>query len=115
MTRSRSVIKFVACLSACLSMVACEKKFNPADGAPQSSKPKEVGDMSLVTVDKPHQFPLVPAEGIEAPAELKVTGTVDPDISRECGQFTPPLGITRSSTANRPWPRRHDYKFAGQD
>jgi cobalt-zinc-cadmium efflux system membrane fusion protein len=83
MTSSRSVIKFVACLAACLSMVACGKKFNPADGAAQSSKPKEVGDMSLVTVDKPDQFPLVSAEGIEAPAELKVTGTVDPDISRE--------------------------------
>jgi cobalt-zinc-cadmium efflux system membrane fusion protein len=64
-------------------MVACEKKFNPADGAPQSSKPKEVGDMSFVTVDKPDQFPLVSAEGIEAPAELRVTGTVNPDISRE--------------------------------
>ncbi len=83
MTTRRSVIKSVAFLAACLSMVACEKKFNPADGAPQSSKPKEVGDMSLVTVDKPDQFPLVSAEGIEAPAELKVTGTVNPDISRE--------------------------------
>jgi cobalt-zinc-cadmium efflux system membrane fusion protein len=83
MTSSRSVIKFVACLAVCLSTVACEKKFNPADGVPQSSKPKEVGDMSLVTVDKPDQFPLVSAEGIEAPAELKVTGTVNPDISRE--------------------------------
>jgi len=39
--------------------------------------------MSLVTVDKPDQFPLVTAEGVEAPAELKVTGTVNPDISRE--------------------------------
>jgi cobalt-zinc-cadmium efflux system membrane fusion protein len=83
MTSSRSVIKFVACLAACLSMVACGKKFNPADGAAQSSKPKEVGDMSLVTMDKPDQFPLVSAEGFEAPAELKVTGAVNPDISRE--------------------------------
>ncbi len=83
MISSRSIVKFVACLAACLSMVACEKKFNPADGAPQSSKPTEVGDMSLVTVDKPNQFPLVSAEGIEAPAELKVTGTVNPDIARE--------------------------------
>jgi cobalt-zinc-cadmium efflux system membrane fusion protein len=64
-------------------MVACDKKFNPADGAPQPSKPKEVGDMSLVTVDKPDQFPLVSVEEIDAPAELKVTGTVNPDISRE--------------------------------
>ena len=83
MTGSRSFVKFVASLAVCLSVVACEKKFNPSDGAPQSSKPKEVGDMSLVTLDKPDQFPLVSAEGIEAPAELKVTGTVNPDISRE--------------------------------
>jgi cobalt-zinc-cadmium efflux system membrane fusion protein len=83
MTGSRSLVKFVACLAACLSMVACDKKFNPADGAPQSSKPKEVGDMSLVTVDRPDQFPLVPAEAFEAATELKVTGTVNPDISRE--------------------------------
>src|SRR5260370_35542554 len=83
MISSRSVLKFVACLTACLSMVACEKKFNPTDGAPQSSKPKEVGDMSFVTVDKPDQFPLVSAEGIEAPAELKVTATANPDISSE--------------------------------
>jgi membrane fusion protein, heavy metal efflux system len=80
---SRSLLKLVASLVACLSVVGCEKKFNPADGAPQSSKPMEVGDMSLVTVDKPDQFPLVSAAGIEAPAELKVTGTVNPDISRE--------------------------------
>jgi membrane fusion protein, heavy metal efflux system len=83
MMSSRSLLKFVASLAACLSVIGCEKKFNPADGAPQSSKPKEVGDMSLVTVDKPDQFPLVPAEGIESPTELRVTGTVNPDISRE--------------------------------
>jgi len=83
MMSSRSLLKFVASVAACLFMVGCEKKFNPADGAPQFSKPKEVGDMSLVTVDKPDQFPFVSAEGIEAPAELKVTGTVNPDISRE--------------------------------
>jgi cobalt-zinc-cadmium efflux system membrane fusion protein len=83
MTGSRSVLKFVACFVACLSIVGCEKKFNPADGTPQSLKPKEVGDMSLVTMDKPDQFPLVSAEGFEAPAELKVTGAVNPDISRE--------------------------------
>lgn len=39
--------------------------------------------MSFVTVDKPDQFPLVSAVGIEAPTELSVTGTVNPDISRE--------------------------------
>ncbi|HMD18976.1 MAG TPA: efflux RND transporter periplasmic adaptor subunit [Alloacidobacterium sp.] len=39
--------------------------------------------MSLVTVDKPEQFPLILADQIEAPAELRVTGSVNPDISRE--------------------------------
>lgn len=83
MIRCRSALQLAACAAVCLSMLACEKKFDPADGAPQSSKPKEVGDMSLVTVDKPNQFSLVSAEGIDAPVELRVTGTVNPDISRE--------------------------------
>jgi cobalt-zinc-cadmium efflux system membrane fusion protein len=41
------------------------------------------GDMSLVSVDKPDQFPLVAAEQREAPDELNVTGAVFPDIARE--------------------------------
>jgi len=39
--------------------------------------------MSLVTVDKPGQFPLVSADQIEAASELRVTGSVNPDIARE--------------------------------
>jgi cobalt-zinc-cadmium efflux system membrane fusion protein len=39
--------------------------------------------MSLVSVDKPDQFPLVAAEQYDASAELNVTGTVTPDIARE--------------------------------
>ena len=39
MMSSRSLLKFVASVAACLFMVGCEKKFNPADGAPQFSKP----------------------------------------------------------------------------
>jgi cobalt-zinc-cadmium efflux system membrane fusion protein len=41
------------------------------------------GDMSLVSVDKPDQFPLVAAEQVEGASELNVTGSVFPDISRE--------------------------------
>jgi cobalt-zinc-cadmium efflux system membrane fusion protein len=41
------------------------------------------GDMSLVQVDKPDQFPLVAADQQKAPTELNVTGAVFPDISRE--------------------------------
>jgi cobalt-zinc-cadmium efflux system membrane fusion protein len=63
--------------------MACKKEFNPADGAPPSPQVVPSGDMSLVTVDKPDQFPLVAASQTEAPAELKATGAVFPDIARE--------------------------------
>ncbi|MGO9435070.1 MAG: efflux RND transporter periplasmic adaptor subunit [Terracidiphilus sp.] len=39
--------------------------------------------MSLVSVDKPDQFPLVAADSYEAPSELTVTGSIFPDIARE--------------------------------
>jgi cobalt-zinc-cadmium efflux system membrane fusion protein len=80
---SKLFLKSSLCLIACLSMTACKKKFNPADCAPQSPQTVETGDMSLVTVKKPDLFPLITAEQIQAPSELKVTGTVNPDIARE--------------------------------
>jgi membrane fusion protein, heavy metal efflux system len=78
-----SILRTIGCLIVCLSLTACEKKFNPADGAPPSAPMIPTGDMSLVTVDKPDQFPVVTAERIDAPAELQVTGAVYPDIARE--------------------------------
>ncbi len=77
---------FVGCslsLIVCLALTACQKKFNPADGAPPQPQVVPSGDMSLVTVDKPDQFPLVPADKVEASAELNVTGAVYPDVARE--------------------------------
>jgi cobalt-zinc-cadmium efflux system membrane fusion protein len=41
------------------------------------------GDMADFSVAKPEQFPLVAAEPYTAHAELKVTGTVNPDVARE--------------------------------
>src|SRR6202789_2166966 len=80
---SKFILKNSLCLVVCLSLTACQKKFNPSDGAPQSPQTVETGDMSLVTVKKKDQFPLITADQIEAPSELKVTGTVNPDIARE--------------------------------
>jgi cobalt-zinc-cadmium efflux system membrane fusion protein len=79
----KNVVTFSLSLVACLALTACEKKFNPADGAPPQPQVVPSGDMSLVQVDKPDQFPLVAADRVEAPAELNVTGAVFPDISRE--------------------------------
>ena len=84
MTRTSLFSFFAAsCVVGCLSLSGCSKQFKPADGAPPAADVVKTGDMSLVTVDKPDQFPVVAAERLEAASELNVTGTVAPDIARE--------------------------------
>jgi len=71
------------CILSLVAAAGCKKEFKPSDGAPTTSQVVPTGDMSLVTVDKPDQFPLVAAQQIEAATQLNVTGTVNPDIARE--------------------------------
>jgi cobalt-zinc-cadmium efflux system membrane fusion protein len=80
---TKSLLLFSCCLAAYVSFVACKKGFNPADGAPPSAQVVPTGDSSLITVDNPEQFSLVAADKLEAAAQLKVTGSVFPDIARE--------------------------------
>jgi membrane fusion protein, heavy metal efflux system len=80
---NNSSLRVLGCLAGCLALTACGKKFDPAAGAPPDAPSTTTGDMSLVTVDKPDQFPLVRAERIEVPSRLDVTGSVNPDIARE--------------------------------
>src|SRR5260370_38675530 len=96
---SKSLLKAVSCLTVCLSLAACGKKFNPADGAPPPAQDARTGDMSLATVDKPDQFPLISADKIEAAAELKVTGTVNPEIAREVPVISLATGRLVATTA----------------
>ena len=81
--RVRSFVASAGCFAACLVLIACGKKFNPADGAPSQPQVIEAGNAAVVTVDHPGQFTLVLAERYEAPDKLSVTGTVNPDIARE--------------------------------
>ena len=85
---SRSLFIIVGCLPAFVFASACKTGFSPSDGAPPSTQVVRTGDMSLVTVDKPDQFPLVAAERQEASAELNVTGSVFPDVNREVPVIT---------------------------
>jgi cobalt-zinc-cadmium efflux system membrane fusion protein len=78
-----SVLRVLGCLAACLSLAACESKSDPAAGAPPPAQSTTAGDVSMVTVDRPEQFPLVQAEKIEVATSLDVTGSVNPDIARE--------------------------------
>jgi len=79
----RSIFITTACLTVLVSLTACKKEFNPADGAPPSAQVVPTGDMSLVSVDKPGLFPVVAAEKMEAASQLTATGSVLPDINRE--------------------------------
>jgi len=87
MTRKSIFITFV-CLALVISETACKKESSPADGAPPAAVVVPTGDMSLVSVDKPEQFPLVAAQTIDAPTELNVTGSIFPDINREIPVIT---------------------------
>jgi len=82
MTR-KSIWLCACCLGACMSLAACKKEFNAADGASPSAQVRETGDASLVTVNNPGQFSLAAADKVEASAQLSVTGSVFPDVSRE--------------------------------
>lgn len=82
--KNKCLIHSVFSLIACLSITACSKKFNPTAGAPPTGQQVvETGDASLITVNKADQLPLVAVSQMEAPAELDVTGAVNPDIARE--------------------------------
>lgn len=81
--RSRAIGKLLTCLAVFFLLTACEKKFNPADGAAPQAQVIENSNAGLVSVDHPEQFPVVTAERMEAPDTLNVTGSVMPDIARE--------------------------------
>jgi cobalt-zinc-cadmium efflux system membrane fusion protein len=79
---SKSILH-LSLLTVCIALTACEKKSNPSEGAPPAAQVIENGNNTVVNVDKPEQFPVVSADRIEATDKLDVTGTVNPDISRE--------------------------------
>jgi membrane fusion protein, heavy metal efflux system len=62
----------------------CEKaKSDPAAEAPPAATVEHQNDLNLVKVDKPERFPLVEATAHDATSTLNVTGSVNPDVSRE--------------------------------
>lgn len=86
-----SLIPIAACLAGAVvlnvvlagcSMGKAEPKVDPKDEAPPPAQVVPAGNSSVVTVDKPEQYPLVTATKYEAAPELNVTGTVMPDVSR---------------------------------
>ncbi len=75
---------FALAAIAAFALSSCKGK-EQGDGAPPPAQVVHVADMNLITIDKDDvaKFPLVAAGSYEAASELKVTGTVFPDVSRE--------------------------------
>ncbi len=80
---NRSISAIAGGMIACMSLVSCGKKFDPASGAPPHPQVVNVGNANLVTVEHPEYYPLVAAGEIQAPHQLNVTGSVFPDVNRE--------------------------------
>jgi membrane fusion protein, heavy metal efflux system len=59
------------------------EKRDQAAQAPPAVQVENEGGVSLITVDRPNRFPIVTATEYSAASTLKVTGTVNPDISRQ--------------------------------
>lgn len=72
-----------ACVAASMAVAGCSRKFDPASGEVPQSQVIDTTNSGIVSVDQAGRFPVMPAESYEAADTLEVTGTVNPDISRE--------------------------------
>lgn len=82
MNRGRSAV-VAASLVLCIATVGCKSpKSDPEAEAPPTLKVERVEDRNVFEVDRPELFQLTKAVAHTDRLELKVTGTVNPDISR---------------------------------
>src|SRR5271156_1310300 len=70
------------CLLVAAGIGGCSGKPDPAAGAPPPLKVEKVEDPNVFQTERPEQFPLATAVEHLATPQLKVTGSVNPDISR---------------------------------
>jgi cobalt-zinc-cadmium efflux system membrane fusion protein len=78
----RDFVAFSLPLFFGLWSTGCEKKSDPQAEAPPPLKVERVEDRNVFQVDNPGRFQLVQVAQYLATPQLKVTGTVTPDISR---------------------------------
>jgi membrane fusion protein, heavy metal efflux system len=71
------------CVGLSLGLLGCgEGKADPKAEGPPPTQVERAADVNLVKVDHPEQFPLATAGEHKAAPALNVTGTVNPDITR---------------------------------
>lgn len=77
-------VGFLTAYSLCvLTLAGCgDVKSDPNAGAPPPLKVESAQDPNVFQTDRPDQFPLTTAVEHSAVSQLRVTGTVAPDVSR---------------------------------
>jgi cobalt-zinc-cadmium efflux system membrane fusion protein len=77
-------VGFLSAYSLCvLALAGCgDAKSDPNAGAPPPLKVESAQDPNVFQADRPDQFPLTTAVEHTAVSQLRVTGTVAPDVSR---------------------------------
>ena len=79
----KQTVVIAAALSLGLLTGCSGEKRDQAAQSPPAVQVENEGGVSLITVDRPNRFPIVAASEYSAASTLKVTGTVNPDISRQ--------------------------------
>jgi len=84
MLKQLSKASLALALTTFIAFSGCKGK-EQGDGAPPPAQVIQVADMNLITIDSKDvaKFPLAAAGQVESVTELKATGSVFPDISRE--------------------------------
>jgi membrane fusion protein, heavy metal efflux system len=81
--KCRRLEMLALCCLAGFLLAGCGNKQNDENaGAPPPLRVETAGDPNVFTVDHPEQFPLTAAVAHVATSSLRVTGTVNPDISK---------------------------------
>jgi membrane fusion protein, heavy metal efflux system len=76
------IVTLALLLALGLYETGCNDKSNPEAEAPPPLKVERVADRDVFQVDRPERFQLTQAVAHVATSQLRVTGTVNPDISR---------------------------------
>jgi len=81
--RSTGIESLALLFAACWWLAGCgQSKSDPKAEAPPPVKVEREQDADVFQVEHPEQFPLATAVAHDSTSELTVTGTVNPDISR---------------------------------
>lgn len=78
----RGVATLSFALIASLILIGCGEKSDPQAEAPPPTKIEKIDDRNVFKIDHPERFQLAQAQERIATPQLRVTGTVNPDISR---------------------------------